>query len=85
METDPNGVVIQNTGLGRDAIPWAEAYGEWIQISLPLKTQGKGYRYELFIEQPGPVIDNLSIQEDTCVINAAGTILFNNLPVYTTQ
>lgn len=85
METDPNGVVIQNSGLHRDDIAWAEANGKWIQVSLPLKTQGKGYRYELFIEQPGPVIDNLSIQEDTCVINSAGTILFNNLPVYTTQ
>ncbi len=87
METDPNGTVVSNSGLHRESILWAEALGEWVQISFPLKTQGKGFRYELFIDQTGPVIDNLLIspEGDTCIIHTAEMILYNNLPIVITK
>ena len=83
METDPNGSVTSNSGLHRESILWAEAYGQWVQISFPLKTQGKGFKYELFIDLPGPVIDNLLIspEGDTCIIRTPQMILYNNLPI----
>ena len=83
METDPNGTILQNSGLHRETVLWAEAYGSWIETSFPLKTQGKGYRYELFIEQKGPVIDNLLIRAamDTCIYYTPDMVLYNNLPV----
>jgi len=83
METDPHGTITQNTGLGRETVPWAEAYGEWIQASFPLMTKGNGYKYELFIENPGPVIDNLLIRPvgDTCILHFPEMILYNNLPI----
>ena len=83
METDPNGTIVQNSGLHRETILWSEAHGNWIEASFPLKTQGKGYRYELFIDQPGPVIDNLLIRAtmDTCIFYTPDMVLYNNLPV----
>lgn len=87
METDPFGKIVMNSGLHRESILWAEASGEWIQISFPLKTQGKGFVYELFIDQTGPVIDNLLIRpiNDTCVIYSTNMILYNNLPIPTSK
>lgn len=83
METDPDGSIISNSGLHRESILWSEAFGEWVQIAFPLKTQGKGYKYELFIDQTGPVIDNLLIspEGDTCIVLTPGMILYNNLPI----
>jgi hypothetical protein len=83
METDPKGVITSNTGLGRESIAWAEAYGEWIQVAFSFTTLGTGYKYELFIDNVGPVIDNLLIRpvDDTCVLHFPGMILYNNLPI----
>ncbi len=82
-ETDPKGVITQNAGLGREVIPWSEAYHDWIQVTLPLTTKGKGYQYELFIDNTGPVIDNLLIRPvgDTCIMHFTEMILYNNLPI----
>jgi hypothetical protein len=83
METDPQGAVLQNSGLHRESVLWSEAYGDWIEASFPLTTKGKGFTYELFIDQPGPVIDNLMIRAegDTCIIRTPSMILYNNLPI----
>ena len=83
METATDGTVTRNAGLHRESIPWAEAYGEWIEISFPWNTLGKGYRYELFIDNTGPVIDNLLIRpvSDTCVYTFPEMTLYNNLPI----
>ena len=83
METDPNGTVTQNAGMGREMILWSEAYGEWIEVNFPWTTLGKGYKYELFIDNTGPVIDNLLIRPatDTCVYHFPEMILYNNLPI----
>ncbi len=83
IETDPQGKVLSNDGLGRERIDWSEAYGEWIQVSLPLTMKGNGYTYELFIDNTGPVIDNLLIKPagDTCVIHFPTMTLYNNLPI----
>jgi hypothetical protein len=83
METDPQGNVTQNEGIGRDRIPWSEAYGNWLEINLPMITKGKGYGYQLFIDNNGPVIDNLLIRpaSDTCVMVMDEMILYNNLPI----
>jgi len=83
METDPNGAVTQNAGMGREVILWSEAYGEWIEINFPWTTQGKGFKYELFIDNTGPVIDNLLIRpaSDTCVYTLPEMTLYNNLPI----
>ncbi len=87
METDPHGSVKQNTGLHRESILWSEVYGEWIQVSFPWKTLGKGYKYELFIDQTGPVIDNLLIRQegDTCIIRTPEMVLYNNIPIPLTK
>lgn len=83
METDPNGKVTQNAGMGREMILWSEAYGEWIEVNFPWTTLGKGYNYELFIDNTGPVIDNLLIRSagDTCVYHYPEMTLYNNLPI----
>jgi hypothetical protein len=83
METGPDGSVTRNTGLHRESIPWAEAYGDWIEITFPWNTLGKGYRYELFIDNTGPVIDNLLIRPagNTCVFTFPEMTLYNNLPI----
>lgn len=83
METNPEGKVTLNTGLHRETIVWAEAFEEWIQISFPWSTQGKGFRYDLFIDNTGPVIDNLLISpaKDTCIMSFPGMVLYNNLPI----
>ncbi len=83
METDPNGTITKNEDLGREVITWAEAYGEWIQVAFPLITKGMGYRYELFIDNTGPVIDNLLIRpvSDTCIIHFPEMTLYNNVPI----
>lgn len=83
METDPNGTVTQNAGVGREGILWSEAYGEWIEVNFPWTTLGKGYKYELFIDNTGPVIDNLLIRAatDTCVYHFPEMTLYNNLPI----
>lgn len=85
METDPGGNIISNNGLGREGIVWEEAYGPWIQIAFPLITKGAGYKYELFIENTGPVIDNLLIKPigDTCIYFTRDMVLYNNLPIPT--
>jgi hypothetical protein len=87
METDPNGTVTQNNGMGREVIFWSEAYGEWIEVNFPWTTLGKGYKYELFIDNNGPVIDNLLIRSatDTCVYHFPEMTLFNNLPIPATK
>ncbi|MDQ3016384.1 MAG: hypothetical protein M3R25_06680 [Bacteroidota bacterium] len=83
METNPEGTITQNTGLHREAILWSEAYGPWIEVSFPFTFQGNGYKYDLFIDNAGPVIDNLLVRPvtDTCVINTNEMLLINNLPV----
>ncbi|MEP6795681.1 MAG: hypothetical protein ABJB16_15230 [Saprospiraceae bacterium] len=83
METDPNGNIQSNAGKGREEIEWAEAYGEWIQVALPLTTKGSGYKYELFIDNTGPVIDNLLIRPagDTCILYYPEMTLYNNVPI----
>ncbi|MEO6132949.1 MAG: hypothetical protein ABIQ02_13965 [Saprospiraceae bacterium] len=83
METDPTGKIISNEGKGRERIDWDEAYDEWIQVAFPLVTKGKGYTYELFIDNTGPVIDNLLISQagDTCIYFYPDMILYNNLPI----
>lgn len=83
MEKNPEGVITQNTGLHRDNIKWSEAYGDWMEINFPMTTKGKGYTYELFIDNAGPVIDNLLIRapQDTCIHRFPEMTLFNNLPI----
>lgn len=83
MEINPEGVVLQNSGLHRESIDWSEAWNDWINISFPLQMLGKGHKYELFIDQTGPVIDNLLIfpADDTCIIKTPEFYLFNNLPI----
>ncbi len=83
METDSAGTITQNTGLGREVINWSEAYGSWIRVGFPWTTKGHGYRYELFIDNTGPVIDNLLIRPagDTCILHFPEMILYNNLPI----
>jgi hypothetical protein len=83
MEKDPQGQITLNNGLHRDYIHWSEGYGSWLEVNLPLTTKGNGYTYELFIDNNGPVIDNLLIRavSDTCVYAYPEMILYNNLPV----
>jgi hypothetical protein len=83
METDPQGAVSQYSAYNRENIPWSEAYEQWFEINVPLSTKGKGYTYQLFIDNTGSVIDNLLLRpvRDTCVIVQDNMILFNNLPV----
>ncbi|MGB3080802.1 MAG: hypothetical protein WBB31_17100, partial [Saprospiraceae bacterium] len=83
METDPNGNIQSNAGKGREEIVWAEAYREWIQVAFPLTTKGTGYKYELFIDNTGPVIDNLLIKAvgDTCILHFPEMTLYNNIPI----
>jgi len=83
METDPNGNITQNSGVGRESILWSEAYGDWIEVNFPWTTKGAGYSYQLFIDNDGPVIDNLLIrqQTDTCIYHFPEMILYNNLPI----
>ena len=83
METGPDGTILRNTGMHRENILWSEAYGSWLEISFPWNTRGKGYTYELFLDMPGPVIDNLLIRpaQDTCVYSFEGMTLYNNLPI----
>jgi hypothetical protein len=83
METGPDGTVLRNSGLHRESILWSEAYGNWIEITFPWNTLGKGYRYELFLDMPGSVIDNLLIRpaQDTCIHTFPDMTLYNNLPI----
>jgi len=83
METDPAGTITQNAGVGRESILWSEAHGEWIEVNFPWTTKGAGYRYELFIDSDGPVIDNLLIRSptDTCIYHFPEMTLYNNLPI----
>jgi len=83
METAPDGTVTRNTGLHRESIDWTEARGEWIEVRFPWNTKGTGYRYELFIDNTGPVLDNLLIRPaaDTCVYHFPQMTLYNNLPI----
>ena len=83
METGPDGTVLRNTGMHRESIAWAEAYGHWLEINFTWNTLGKGYKYELFIDNTGPVIDNLLIRPagDTCIHIQDELILYNNLPI----
>ncbi|MDZ4747042.1 MAG: hypothetical protein SH808_01030 [Saprospiraceae bacterium] len=87
METGPDGTVLRNTGLHRESIAWSEAHGEWIEISFAWNTLGKGYKYELIIDNKGPVIDNLLIRPlgDTCIYHFPNMTLYNNLPIPTTK
>jgi hypothetical protein len=83
METDPQGNVSQNEGVHREKIPWAEAYGQWLEVNLPVKTKGRGFKYQLFMDNSGPIIDNFLFRpaSDTCVIVLDDMILYNNLPL----
>jgi hypothetical protein len=83
METDLKKNITENTGLHRESFQWSEAYGEWIQVAFPLKTKGNGFKYELFIDRTGPVIDNLLIRHpgDTCIFHLPEMTLYNNLPI----
>lgn len=87
METAPDGTVTRNAGLHREAIDWTEARGEWIEVRFPWNTKGTGYRYELFIDNTGPVLDNLLIRPatDTCVYHFPEMTLYNNLPIPITK
>ncbi len=87
METNPEGTITQNSGLHRESILWSEAYGQWIEVTFPLTTNGKGYTYNLFIDNAGPVIDNLIVLPvgDTCVISTPNMTLLNNIPVVTAR
>ncbi len=82
-ETGPDGTVLRNQGVHREAMLWSEAYGEWIEVSFPWNTLGGGHKYELYIDNTGPVIDNLLIRpaNDTCVYHFPEMILYNNLPI----
>ncbi|HZV69598.1 MAG TPA: hypothetical protein VFG10_08640 [Saprospiraceae bacterium] len=83
IETDPNGQSQSDNGQGRERIAWSEVFGEWIQIALPLTTKGAGYKYELYIDNTGPVIDNLLVRlaGDTCILHFPEMILYNNVPI----
>lgn len=87
LEKNPEGVVTTNQGFHRDNISWSDAYGEWIEVHIPLTTLGRGYAYELYIDNAGPVIDNLLIrqQEDSCIFRFPEMTLFNNLPIPVSQ
>ncbi len=87
VERNPEGQVIQNLGRHRDEILWEEAYNNWIEISFPLTTLGRGYTYELSIDNAGPVIDNLLISApgDTSIYIYPEMILYNNLPIPNTK
>src|SRR5690606_21121756 len=67
-ETAPDGQITANTGLHREKIAWMAAAGDWIEVRFPVTFRGGGYRYELFIDNAGPVIDRLLIrpEADTC-------------------
>jgi hypothetical protein len=82
-ETNPAGQVTYDSGLHRESINWSAAYGSWIEVRFPFTFKGGGHRYELFIDNNGPVIDNLLIQPqaDTSVFARAGMLYFNNLPI----
>lgn len=82
-ETNPDGQVTHDSGLHREKIDWSAAIGEWIEVRFPFTFKGRGYRYELFIDNNGPVIDNLLIQpvSDTTVILRDKILFFNNLPL----
>jgi hypothetical protein len=86
-ETDPEGNVLQNAGLHRDYITWSEAYGHWLEVNFSLTTKGNGHSYALFLDEAGPVIDNLLIRpvQDTCIMYFPEMILYNNLPIPLTQ
>lgn len=81
--TASDGKIIQDTGVHRENIIWDEVSGQWWLVSIPFQTLGPGFTYELFIDNNGPVIDNLLVKniEDTCIIRVDNGFLFNNLPV----
>lgn len=83
VETDPGGKELLNRGWHRDEIDWSEAYGEWLQVTFPITTQGIGNTYELTVENTHTVIDNLMIipEGDTCIITTPEMILYNNIPI----
>lgn len=83
MEKNPEGHITQNVGLHRENIMWEQAKGNWIEVAFPLVTKGKGFQYELFIDNVGPIIDNLMIYpaNDTCITIIGGTTLINNIPI----
>ncbi len=83
IEWDYLGSMIQATGWHRDLIDWAEVQGSWMQVNIPLTTRGRGYNYQLLIDNAGTVIDNLSIRPstDTCLTRLPDQILINNIPV----
>jgi len=82
-ETNPEGQVTLNAGLHREHIDWSAAVGNWIEVRFPFTFKGQGHRYDLFIDDNGPVIDNLLIRPaaDTIVLERDGVRFFNNLPV----
>lgn len=87
IEKNPDGEEIQNLARHRFDISWSEAYGQWLQVSFPLTTLGPGFEYELYIDETGPVIDNLliSLVGDTCIYRYPEMTLYNNLPIPTTK
>ena len=82
-EADASGNVIHERGWHRDEILWSEAYGEWVQVTFPIITQGKGYTYELFVGNSVTWIDNLMIipPGGICIIQTPEMTLYNNIPI----
>jgi hypothetical protein len=87
LEKNDDGETTLYIKLMRENINWSEAFGEWIQVSIPLTTLGRGYTYELYIDNAGPVIDNLLIHPsgDTCIYFYPEMTLYNNLPIPNTK
>lgn len=81
-ETTPEGEVTYNTGWHREGLVWDNAYRNWIEVKFPFVLKGHNRRYELFIDNAGPVIDQLLIRPeiDTCVQLTDEFRLYQNTP-----
>jgi hypothetical protein len=63
-ETAPDNRVIYNQGIHRRDVDWSEVLGQWMRIDRPIQIKGNGYRYELFIDEKGTIMDGLQIREN---------------------
>lgn len=82
-ETTAEGQVTYDTGWHREGLVWECAYNDWIEVRFPFVLKGGNRRYELFIDNAGPVVDQLLIRHeaDTCVQMTDEFRLYQNVPV----
>lgn len=63
-ETSPTNLVTYNQGIHRRDVDWSEVVGQWMRIDRPIQIKEKGFRYELYIDEKGTIIDGLQIRSN---------------------